>query len=371
MHVLVTGGAGFIGSHLVDALVAAGHRVRVLDSLEPQVHGKGAARPGTLNAAAELIVGDVRDRAAVARALDGIEAVFHQAAAVGVGQSMYEIERYVSANAVGAAVVLEAILERRDRIRKVVVASSMSLYGEGAYRAPDGRTLSPPLRSEADLAARRFELRAADGAALVPVGTPEEKPLQPTSIYAITKRDHEEMFLAVGQAYGIPVVALRYFNVYGPRQALSNPYTGVVAIFSSRLLNRKRPPLYEDGRQTRDFVHVSDVVQANLLALGCDAADGRVYNVGTGRATSVLEVAETLGELLDFAEPPEVTDQYRAGDIRHCVADISRIQRELGYRPQVAFADGVRELLGWLRAQTAEDAVDTAARELARRGLTR
>jgi dTDP-L-rhamnose 4-epimerase len=371
MRILVTGGAGFIGSHLVDALVEAGHRVRVLDSLEPQVHGGGAKRPAYLSPEAELLVGDVRDRKQVARALDGVEAVFHQAAAVGVGQSMYQIERYVSANAVGAAVLLEGILERSDRIRKVVVASSMSLYGEGAYRAPDGSVVAPPLRSDADLAARRFELRAADGAELVPIATPEEKPLQPTSIYAITKRDHEEMFLAVGQAYGIPVVALRYFNVYGPRQALSNPYTGVVAIFSSRLLNRKPPLVYEDGHQTRDFVHVSDIVRANLLALGSDAANGRVYNVGTGCATSVRQVADTLAELLDYPEKPDVTGQYRAGDIRHCVADISKIARELGYRPQVAFADGLVELLGWLRTQSAEDAVETASRELARRGLTR
>ena len=179
------------------------------------------------------------------------------------------------------------------------------------------------------------------------------------------------MFLAVGAAYDLPVVALRYFNVYGPRQALSNPYTGVVAIFSSRLLNRRPPLVYEDGRQTRDFVHVSDIVQANLLALDSEAAGGRIYNVGTGRATSVLQVAETLSELLDFGEKPEVLGQYRAGDIRHCVADISRIQRELGYRPRVAFADGLRELLAWLRTQSVDDAVDAAGRELAVRGLTR
>jgi dTDP-L-rhamnose 4-epimerase len=370
MHVLVTGGAGFIGSHLVDALVAAGHRVRVLDSLVPQVHGE-AARPGYLSPDCELQVGDVRDRDAVARALEGVEAVFHQAAAVGVGQSMYQIEHYVSANAVGAAVLLEGVLERRDQIRKLVVASSMSLYGEGAYRAPDGRTVAPPLRREADLAARRFELSTEAGEPLTPIGTPEDKPLQPTSIYAVTKRDHEEMFLTVGAAYGIPVVALRYFNVYGTRQALSNPYTGAVAIFSSRLLNRNPPLIYEDGLQTRDFVHVSDIVQANLLALDAAATEGRVYNVGTGRATSVLQVAATLGELLDFAEGPEVTQQYRAGDIRHCVADISRIQAELGYQPRVALADGMRELLGWLRTQRAEDSVDAAARELAARGLTR
>jgi dTDP-L-rhamnose 4-epimerase len=371
VKVLVTGGAGFIGSHLVDGLVAAGHRVRVLDSLDPQVHGPQAARPAHLHRKAELIVGDVRDRSAVARALDGVEAVFHEAAAVGVGQSMYQIEHYVSVNSVGAAVLLEAIVERRARLAKVVVASSMSLYGEGAYRGEDGRAVHPPLRKEADLAARRFELQDERGRPLVPIGTPEEKPLQPTSIYAITKRDHEEMFLAVGAAYDIPVVALRYFNVYGPRQALSNPYTGVVAIFSSRLLNRRPPRIYEDGGQTRDFVHVSDIVQANLLALEQAAANGRIYNVGTGRATSVGQVAETLAELLDFGEAPEVLGQYRAGDIRHCVADISRIERELGYRPRVAFADGLRELLAWLRTQSPEDAVEAASRELATRGLTR
>jgi len=371
VRILVTGGAGFIGSHLVDALVAAGHPVRVLDNLDPQVHGANSTRPRHLHPAAELQIGDVRERAAVARALEGVEAVFHEAAAVGVGQSMYQIEHYVSVNSIGAAVLLEGIIERRQKLSKVVVASSMSIYGEGAYHAPDGRILHPPLRAEADLAARRFELRDPSGQDLAPIGTPEEKPLQPTSIYAITKRDHEEMFLAVGAAYGIPVVALRYFNVYGPRQALSNPYTGVVAIFCSRLLNRRPPLVYEDGQQTRDFVHVSDIVQANLLALERAAANGRVYNVGSGRPTSVRQVAEMLSELLDFGEPPEVLGTYRAGDIRHCVADISRIQRELGYRPRVAFAEGLRELLAWLRTQSPEDTLEAASRELAARGLSR
>ncbi len=371
MNVLVTGGAGFVGSHLVDALVARGDRVRVLDSLEPQVHGPGCQRPAYLHAEAELVVGDVRDRAALARALDGIEVVFHQAAAVGVGQSMYEIERYVSANSVGAAVLLEEIVRRRDRIRKLIVASSMSLYGEGAYRDAHGDLVHPGLRPEDQLRARRFELEDAEGRALVPAPTPETKPLQPTSIYAVTKRDHEEMFLTVGAAYGIPSVALRYFNIYGTRQALSNPYTGVIAIFSSRLLNRRRPLVFEDGRQTRDFVHVSDVVRANLAALEQEAANGRVYNVGTGAATSVLQVAEILGKELGFSEPAELTHRYRAGDVRHCVADATRIARELGFRARVTLADGFRELLDWLRQQPAEDRVDQAARELAARGLTR
>lgn len=371
MKILVTGGAGFVGSHLVDALLAQGHEVRVLDSLDPQVHGEDRRPPEYLDPRAELLVGDVRDRAVVKRALEGVDQVTHQAAAVGVGQSMYEIEHYVSVNAVGAAVLLEEVIARRDRIRRLTVASSMSIYGEGAYRDASGERVHPDLRSEADLRARRFEMLGADGKELSPAPTPEEKPLRPTSIYAITKRDHEEMCLAVGAAYGIPTVALRYFNIYGPRQALSNPYTGVMAIFSARIMNRGRPLIFEDGLQTRDFVHVSDIVRANLLALEKDEAVGRVYNVGTGRPTSVLRVAEALAELLDFPEPPEVAGRYRAGDIRHCVADISRARRELGYEPQTGLEEGMRDLLAWLRTQQPEDKVAAAARELEARGLTR
>ncbi len=371
MKVLVTGGAGFVGSHLVDALIAAGHRVRVLDNLDPQVHGEGATRPAYLHPEAELQRGDVRDRAAVARALEGIEVVFHQAAAVGVGQSMYRMEHYVSVNSVGAAVMLEEIVARRDRIQKMIVASSMSIYGEGAYRTPEGDLVFPDLRAERDLAERRFEMHDERGRVLRPVPTPETKPLRPTSIYAITKRDHEEMFLSVGAAYGIPAVALRYFNIYGPRQSLSNPYTGVMAIFSSRILNRHAPLIFEDGHQSRDFVHVSDIVAANLLAMEKEEATGRVFNVGTGRPTSVLRVAELLAEQLDFPDPPDVVGQYRAGDIRHCFADIEGIRKQLGFVPRTSLEQGMRDLLEWLRSQRAEDRVEQAARELAARGLTR
>ena len=371
MKVLVTGGAGFIGSHLVDGLLRGGHTVRVLDALAAQVHGREGGRPEHLAPEAELIVGDVRDRAALGRALDGVEAVFHQAAAVGIGQSMYEIERYVSANSVGAAVLLEEVARRRDRIRKLVVASSMSLYGEGACRDAAGRLVFPPPRSVAQFESRAFELRDASGAELAPAPTPETKPLHPTSVYAITKRDHEELFLTVGDAYGIPAVALRYFNVYGPRQALSNPYTGVMAIFSARLLNGRAPLIFEDGLQSRDFVHVSDVVQANLLALESGAAGGRVYNVGTGRGTTILRVAEELARQLEVPLAPELPGRFRAGDVRHCIADISRIRAELGYEPRVSLEQGMKELLEWLRTQSAEDRVDEATRELSERGLAR
>ena len=371
MRILVTGGAGFIGSHLVDALVSRGHDVRVLDVLDPQVHGSGGARPPHLHPAAELRVADVRDRAAVREALHGVEAVFHEAAAVGVGQSMYEIERYVSVNSLGAAVLLEEIVERRARLRRVVVASSMSIYGEGACRDADGARVSPGLRPEAQLARRRFEVEDARGRPLEPIPTPEDHPLRPTSVYAVTKRDHEELFLAVGAAYDVPTVALRYFNVYGTRQSLSNPYTGVVAIFASRLLNGRAPVVFEDGLQSRDFVHVSDVVAANLLALEGDAGVGGVYNVGTGRATTVRDVAGLLGRVLQVDVAPEITGRYRAGDVRHCIADVSAITRDLGYAPRVDLARGMAELLDWLRTQSPVDRVDRAREELERRGLAR
>lgn len=371
MKILVTGGAGFIGSHLVDALVGAGHDVRVLDSLEPQVHGEHAGRPVYLHPKAELRVADVRDRAAVAAALEGVEAVFHEAAAVGVAQSMYEIERYVGANSLGVAALLEELVARRDRIRRLVVASSMSLYGEGACRDADGRPAYPGMRPLAQLEDRRFDPLDARGRPLEAVPTPESKPLAPTTVYAVTKRDHEELALAVGGAYGIPVSVLRYFNVYGPRQALSNPYTGVMAIFAARLLNGRAPLVFEDGAQTRDFVHVSDVVQANLLALASDAAVGKVFNVGTGRATTIAEIARVLSRALGASLDPKITGEFRAGDVRHCVADIARIRKELGFEPRVSLDAGVRNLLDWLRGQEADDRVEAARSELVARGLAR
>jgi dTDP-L-rhamnose 4-epimerase len=255
VRVLVTGGAGFIGSHLVDRLVADGHEVLVLDSLDPQVHD---GVPEYLSPGAELIQADVRDREAVRSCLERVDRLVHFAAAVGVGQSMYEIEHYMSVNAVGAAIVLEEATALRDRLEKVVVASSMSIYGEGLYRCPrEGIEVAPSPREEAQLGAGRWEVECPTcGAELDPLPTPENKRLAPTSIYAIGKRDHEEMFLAWSRAYHVPATALRFFNVFGPRQSLSNPYTGVAAIFASRLLNERPPIVFEDGRQSRDFVHV-------------------------------------------------------------------------------------------------------------------
>jgi dTDP-L-rhamnose 4-epimerase len=372
MKVLITGGAGFIGSHLADRLLADGHEVRALDNLDPQVHTDGE-RPDYLADDVELQVGDVRDRDAVRTALDGVDTVVHFAAAVGVGQSMYEIERYTSINAIGAAVLLEEALERRDGIGKLLVASSMSIYGEGQYRNPrTGESgLAPWVRPESQLAAREWNVLAEDGTPLEPEPTAETKPLRPTSIYAIGKRDHEEMFLAVGAAYGIPTVALRFFNVYGERQALSNPYTGVAAIFSSRLLNDRPPVVFEDGEQTRDFIDVRDITRCCALALEQDGADGRTLNVGTGRPTSVIEVARMIAGGLGKEIEPEIVNQYRAGDIRHCYADTQLATELLGFRADIPFEAGMQELLAWLEGQEAADSVDAARAALTARGLAR
>ena len=364
MKVLVTGGAGFIGSHLVDALLVDGHEVRILDNLDAQVHGSDRQKPDYLSRDAELHVGDVRDPYAVARALEGVDAVFHEAAAVGVGQSMYEMARYVEVNSLGAAVLLQAIAERRDRIRKIIVASSMSVYGEGAYCNSSGTIVYPQPRLLQQLEAHRWELLDSDGCLLRPIATREDKPLAPSSVYAITKRDHEELFLVAGATYGISAVALRYFNTYGPRQALSNPYTGLLAIVCSELMNGHRPLVFEDGHQARDFVHVSDVVQANLLALHSDQLAGQVYNVGTGCAVTVLDVVDILSRRLGFKEPPEVVGRYRAGDIRHCFADITRIGKDLGYRPRVALEQGADELLTWIGTQHSADHLRQAVANL-------
>ena len=368
----MTGGAGFIGSHLADRLLAGGHSVRALDSLDPQVHA-ARERPDYLDPAVELVAGDVRDRTAVGRALDGVEAVVHLAAAVGVGQSMYEIERYTSINAVGTAILLEEVVERRDSTQRLLVASSMSIYGEGQYRNPltgEGG-IAPRLRSESQLEARQWELVSDDGQSLEPEPTAEAKPLHPTSIYAVGKRGQEEMVLSVGAAYGIPSVALRFFNVYGERQALSNPYTGVAAIFASRLLNDRDPLVFEDGKQTRDFIDVRDVARCCELALESDRAEGQVINVGTGVPTSVLQLAATIADGLGKNAEPEILGQYRAGDIRHCYADTTLAEQLLGFRAEIPFSRGMEDLLRWLEAQEARDQVDVAHAALVARGLAR
>lgn len=366
--ILITGGAGFIGSHLGDALLREGHRVRVLDNLLPQVHGEGAGRPAYLAKDIELVVGDVRDGEAVARALSGVDAVYHFAARVGVGQSMYEINEYVDVNDRGTAVLLEQLAKRP--VARLVVASSMSIYGEGTYRSRAGLH-DDVTRSVSDLARGVWEPTTREGDPLEPLPTSETKRPALASVYALSKYDQERMCLMVGEAYGIPTVALRFFNVYGTRQALSNPYTGVLAIFASRLLNDKPPLIFEDGMQRRDFVHVNDVVQACMLALEHEKARGEVFNVGSGQVHTVRAIAGAMAEVTGKARiQPDITGKYRVGDIRHCFADVSRAKALLGYEPRVTLEQGLRELAEWLRGQVSVDRVDEAKAQLAARGLT-
>jgi dTDP-L-rhamnose 4-epimerase len=367
--ILITGGAGFIGSHLADELLAKGYSVRILDNLAPQVHGPERKKPRYLNRDAELIVGDVREPAAVKKALKGADAVFHLAAAVGVGQSMYEMAHYTSTNNLGTAVLLEAL--SRHPVERLVVASSMSIYGEGLYCTNKGRVYHVDERPLEQLQQQRWELFSQAGEVLTPIPTPESKKPSLESVYALSKYDQERMCLVVGRAYQIPVVALRFFNVYGSRQALSNPYTGVLAIFAARLLNNKTPLIYEDGRQRRDFVSVYDVTQACRLALETDHVAERAFNIGSGRSYTVEDIARQLmGVLGKDHIRPEITGKYRAGDIRHCFADISLARRLLGYEPRVKLGDGLQELAEWLQDEVVSDQVEEANAELAARGLT-
>jgi dTDP-L-rhamnose 4-epimerase len=368
--VLITGGAGFIGSHLADELLAHGYDVRALDSLVPQVHGETRKRPSYLSKDIELQVGDVRDPGAVDRALEGVDAVFHLAAAVGVGQSMYDIDHYTSVNNGGTAVLTERILKRK--IGRFIVASSMSVYGEGLYRDARGNELGGHARSLEQLKRGEWELTDERGYGLSPIPTPEGKPVSLESIYALSKFDQERMSLLVGRAYGIPTVALRFFNVYGTRQALSNPYTGVLAIFASRLLNDSRPLVFEDGKQHRDFVSVKDVARACRLALEREEANGQVINIGSGDAYSIEEIALRMAEVTGKETVhPEITGKYRMGDIRHCFADISLARGLLGYEPRVGLDEGLAELSEWLLdGQVAKDRAVEARAELEARGLT-
>jgi dTDP-L-rhamnose 4-epimerase len=365
---LITGGGGFIGSHLADELLRHGYEVRALDALVPQVHGEGAHRPDYLSADVELVVGDVRDPAAMRTALRGVDCVVHLAAAVGVGQSMYQVAEYTEVNNLGTAILMEALAARP--VERLVVASSMSVYGEGLYTDASGVTHHTISRSPRHLADGRWDPRGPEGQALVPVPTPESKPPNLESIYALSKFDQERMVLLLGRAYGIPSVALRFFNVYGPRQALSNPYTGVLAIFAARYLNGNPPLIFEDGQQRRDFVHVYDVARACRLALENADASDQAFNIASGQSRSILDVAERMRRALDVPIEPEVTGEYRVGDIRHCTADTSRAQEVLGYQPEVSFDEGLEKLVAWLEEQLAVDRVDDMRRELSERGLT-
>ena len=370
-NVLVTGGAGYIGSHLVDALVARGYAVTVLDNLEPQVHRSGTW-PSYANAKATYVRGDVRDRAAFEPLVLASDAVVHFGAAVSVGQSMYQVDRYVDVNTRGTALLLDILVNTKHHVEKVIVASSIGVYGEGAYHCATHGAVAPTIRPEAQLAARDWEQRCPichEHVRSVP--TPEDKPLYRDNIYSMTKYHQEEMVLLIGKTYGIPAVAPRFFNVYGPRQSLSNPYAGVAAIWLSRLLNGKQPVVFEDGGQLRDFVSIHDVVDCLMLMLEKPGADYLPVNVGSGETVTILDIARLLNRLLGTSIEPLVTQTGRKFDIRHNTADITRARETLGFAPRVSLERGFTELIEWAKTtpDVAVDFFDRALDELAQKGL--
>ena len=368
-RVLVTGGAGFIGSHTVDQLIQRGDTVRVYDNLNSQVHGENAERPEHLHPEAEFIRGDVRNRDHLKKAIEDVELVIHDAAEVGVGQSMYSIDQYISTNVQGTGVLWDILVNEKHKVEKVLVASSMSLYGEGYYRCPEHGKISPKPRPENQLIEGQWEMLCPECAVPVaPVPTDEDKELDCTSVYAQSKKDQEVYSLMIGKAHKIPTVACRYFNCYGPRQSLNNPYTGAAAIFCSAIKNDSPPLIYEDGHQRRDFIHVRDLVRGKLLLLDHHDANYGIFNIGTGKPSSILDLAGTLIELYGKKFSPDVIYKFRNGDIRDCYADISKI-RALGFEPELSLKQGLEDLIAWSDTQQAVSRVEDAHKKLVEKGL--
>jgi len=367
--VLVTGGAGFIGSHTVDALIARGDTVRVFDNLNPQVHGSSARKPLYLHEDVEFVQGDVRDRDSLKKAIEEVDIIIHDAAEVGVGQSMYSIDQYISTNVRGTGILWDILVNDRNNVEKVLVASSMSNYGEGRYVCELHGKIAPKPRPVKQMQAGQWEILCPTcQKPAMPVPTDENKEMHCTSVYAQSKKDQEVYSLMIGEAYKIPTVACRYFNCYGPRQSLNNPYTGAAAIFSSAVKNGKAPLIYEDGHQKRDFIHVKDLVRGKLMLLDSSESNYQVFNIGCGQPGSILEVAETLIEIFGKSLTPDVIGKFRNGDIRHCYADTSKL-RTLGFKPELSLKEGLADLAAWCDEQTSISRVEDAHKELIAKGL--
>lgn len=375
MRILITGGAGFIGSNLALKLLEQGHDVTALDSLSPQIHGDNPKTTSPLYISVKdkvnFICGSVCDKELLRQVIKGQDAIVHLAAETGTGQSMYEIQRYVEVNVGGTALLLDILANEKTSVKKVVVASSRSIYGEGKYRSEKLGIIYPGARAEADMLAGQFELLCPiTRKPLELLPTDEESKIHPSSVYGITKQNQEQMVLTVCPSIGIAGVALRYQNVYGPGQSLSNPYTGILSIFSTRIKNNNSISIFEDGKESRDFVYIDDVVDATILALTKDEANNQVFGIGSGVATDVLTVATTLVKSYGINVPVSVTGQFRLGDIRHNFADLTKSKNLLGYTPKISFDMGIQKFVDWVNQQDIKsDNYDLSIAEMKKRGM--
>jgi dTDP-L-rhamnose 4-epimerase len=364
MKILITGGAGFIGSHTTDLLIDEGYKVRIVDNLLDQVHqGK---KPLYLNKKAEFILGDVSDKDSWEKWLDGIDVVIHLASMAGLGQSMYKPSDYCTSNVCGTANLFDFLIknkETRKNIKKIIVASSKTIYGEGAYKCIEHGMIFPGLREISQLNKKDFELHCTHcHKAMETIPIPEEKPPNCLSVYALTKYATENIATIFGQTLSIPTVSFRYFSVFGPRQSLSNPYTGVCSIFLSRIINNQQPVIFEDGNQIRDFIYVEDIARANLMAIKKEEFQG-ICNVGSGIGQSINQVASTIGAVLGKKVEPKITQDFRYGDTRNDLSDNSKIEKNLGFKPKISFEQGIKKLVDWSKGSKAMDSFNEAEKE--------
>jgi len=373
-NILITGGAGFIGSNLALKLIDKGYKVIVLDNLSEQIHGENPAKDSDLynsiKGKVNFILGDILNKELLQKAISSVDVIVHLAAETGTGQSMYEVQRYVDVNIGGTALLLDLLVNNENTVKKVVVASSRSIYGEGKYHSKKYGMVYPLHRSSEDMTNGDFEVKYKDDAKLELLATDEDSKIHPSSVYGITKQNQEQMVMTVCSSIGIDPVAFRYQNVYGPGQSLKNPYTGILSIFSTQIRNGNKINIFEDGSESRDFVYIDDVVNATILGIEKEEANGEVFNVGTGEATDVISVANKLSQNYNIEVPIEISGKFRLGDIRHNYADLSKINQTLGFSPKVSFDEGIKKFTDWVLTQDlVEDKYQSSIDEMKKKGL--
>ena len=373
-NILITGGAGFIGSNLALALISKGYNITILDNLSEQIHGKDPENTSTLYKSIKdkvyFIKGTVTNKNDWRKAILNQDVIVHFAAETGTGQSMYEIHKYIDVNVNGTAIFLDLLANEAHNVKKVIIASSRSIYGEGKYLSPEFGIVYPKHRKSINMDNGDFEVKYKSSSPLNVLATDEDSKIHPSSVYGITKQNQEQMIMTVCPTLGISSVAFRYQNVFGPGQSLKNPYTGILSIFSTQIKNGNGINIFEDGKETRDFVYIDDVVDATILGIEKEEANNEIFNVGTGIATNVITVANSLIENYGLSVPVKITGNYRLGDIRHNFADLTKIKNKLGFNPKFSFMDGLKKFTDWVEIQEVqEDKYSKSIEEMKAKGL--